>query len=355
MKKLLLALILIPLLGILSCQEEEDLEVIDDVDTITRNSGLTSLIARISKNPTAFDDFIDQNPATRVEFPFSVTVNSSDTYTLTETSDYQLLIQNLEDTSIQDDIAIDFPVEVSLPNYQILSVNNADELQNINWDSFDTTEVDCISIEYPIEIYIYNDINVEQDEVDITSDQELYDFLNTMPSEDFFYQIEYPIDVFIEAQEVEINDATALDDQINNLPQNCFEPLLYDNQPSQGGGNDDDVEALTNFITDGTFVVSFLTDDGEEVNEFTNLFFQFSTDNTILVDDQDVDDIFDPVGQWSIVQDDGALELILEFDDSDFGEMDDDWQVVDFSNGVTLSLIDESSDGDDDELLLNKL
>jgi hypothetical protein len=355
MKKLLLALILIPLLGILSCQEEEDLEVIDDVDTITRNSGLTSLIARISKNPTAFDDFIDQNPATRVEFPFSVTVNSSDTYTLTETSDYQLLIQNLEDTSIQDDIEIDFPVEVSLPNYQILSVNNADELQNINWDSFDTTEIDCISIEYPIEIYIYNDLNVEQDEVDITSDQEFYDFLNNMPSEDFFYQMEYPIDVFIEAQEVEINDATALDDQINNLPQNCFEPLLYDNQPSQGGGNDDDVEALTNFITDGTFVVSFLTDDGEEVNEFTNLFFQFSTDNTILVDDQDVDDIFDPVGQWSIAEQDGALELILEFDDSDFGEMDDDWQVVDFSNGVTLSLIDESSDGDDDELVLNKL
>jgi hypothetical protein len=35
--------------------------------------------------------------------------------------------------------------------------------------------------------------------------------------------------------------------------------------------------------------------------------------------------------------------------------MDDDWQVVDFSNGVTLSLIDESTDGDDDELLLNKL
>ena len=355
MKKSLLALLLISFAGILSCQEEEDLEVINDVDTITRSNDLTSLIARISKNPTAFDDFIDQNPATRVEFPFSVTVNSSDTYTLTETSDYQLLIQNLEDTAIQDDIAIDFPVEVSLPDYQILSVNNADELESINWNAFNTSEIGCISIEYPIEIYIYNDLNVEQDEVDISSDQQLYDFLNIMPSEDFFYQVEYPIDIVIEAQEVEISDATELEDQINSLPQDCFEPLLYDNQPSQGGGNDDDVEALTNFITDGTFVVSFLTDDGEEVNEFTNLFFQFNTDNSILVDDQDVDDIFDPVGQWSIVQDDGELELILEFDDSDFGEMDDDWQVVDFSNGVTLSLIDESSDGDDDELVLNKL
>jgi hypothetical protein len=160
--------------------------------------------------------------------------------------------------------------------------------------------------------------------------------------------------VIIDNNEVDIADATELENAINDLPQACFEPLLFDNQPSQGGG-DDDVEALTNFITEGTFVVSFLTDDGEEVFEFDNTFFQFDQNNNILADDEDVDQDFDPVGQWSIAQDDGELELILNFDDSDFGEMDDDWQVVDFSNGVTLSLIDQSSDGDDDELVLNKL
>jgi len=339
---------------LLACQEEEDIEQIEDVNTTTKNTTFTSLISRISKNPTAFDDFIDQNEATRVEFPFSVTLNNTTTIDLIDDTDYQILIQELENTPIQDDIQIDFPVTVSLPDYQSLSVNDNTELQNITWSGFDPSEINCLTIDFPIEIYSYNDLNVEQEEFDIDTDTALYNFLNNMPNDGFFYQIEYPIDVIIDNNEVDIADATELENTIANLPQSCFEPLLFDNQPSQGGG-DDDVEALTNFITEGTFVVSFLTDDGEEVFEFDNTFFQFDQNNNILADDEDVDQDFDPVGQWSIAQDDGELELILNFDDSDFGEMDDDWQVVDFSNGVTLSLIDQSSDGDDDELVLNKL
>jgi len=339
---------------LLACQEEEDIEQIEDVNTTTKNSSFTSLLSRVSKNPTAFDDFIDQNEATRVEFPFSVTLNNANTVNLTSDADYQTLIQELENTLIQDDIQIDFPVTVSLPDYQSLSVNDNTELQNITWNGFDPSEINCWTIDFPIEIYSYNDLNVEQEEFDIDTNTELYNFLNNMPNDGFFYQIEYPIEVIIDNNEVDIADANELENTISNLPQACFEPLLYDNQPSQGGG-DDDVEALTNFITEGTFVVSFLTDDGEEVFEFDNIFFQFDENNNILADDEDVDQNFDPVGQWSIAQDDGELELILNFDDSDFGEMDDDWQVVDFSNGVTLSLIDQSSDGDDDELVLNKL
>ena len=339
---------------LLACQEEEDIEQIEDVNTTTKNSSFTSLLSRVSKNPTAFDDFIDQNEATRVEFPFSVTLNNTTTIDLIDDTDYQILIQELENTDFQDDIQIDFPVTVSLPDYQTIPVNDLTELQNINWNSFDPSEINCLAIDYPIEIISYNDLNVEQEEFDIDTDTALYNFLNNMPNDGFFYQIEYPIDVIIDDNEVDIADATELENAINDLPQACFEPLLYDNQPSQGGG-DDDVEALTNFITEGTFVVSFLTDDGEEVFEFDNTFFQFDQNNNILADDEDVDQDFDPVGQWSIAQDDGELELMLNFDDSDFGEMDDDWQVVDFSNGVTLSLIDQSSDGDDDELVLNKL
>ena len=140
------------LLAIVSCQEEEDIEQIEDVNTTTKNTSVTSLVSRISKNPTAFDDFIDQNEATRVEFPFSVTLNNSTTVNLNSDADYQTLIQQLENTAIQDEIQIDFPATVSLPNYQSLTVNDTTELQNINWNGFDPSEINCLSINYPIRI-----------------------------------------------------------------------------------------------------------------------------------------------------------------------------------------------------------
>ena len=348
-------LILLALLT-LACQKEEDIEQIEDVNTMTKNTIFTSLISGISKNPTAFDDFIDQNPDTRVEFPFSVTLNNTNTINLNDEGDYQTLIQELENTDIQDEIQIDFPATVSLPDYQSLTVNDATELQNIDWNGFNTSEINCLSINYPIEIISYNNLNIEQEDFEIDSDIELFNFLNNMPNDEFFYQLEYPVTVIVNNNEVDIEDATELENIITDLPQSCFEPLLYDNQPSQGGGGDnDDIEAFTNFITEGTFVVSFLTSDGEEVFEFEDSFFQFDENGNILADDEDADNDFEIVGQWSVTIEDAQIVFELDFDDSFFGEMDDDWQVIDFSNGVTLSLIDESTDGDDDELVLDKL
>ena len=271
-------LILLALLT-LACQEEEDIEQIEDINTTTKNTTFTSLISRISKNPTAFDDFIDQNPATRVEFPFSVTLNNTNTINLIDDADYQNLIQELENTDIQDEIQIDFPVTVSLPNYESLTVNDVAELQNIDWTGFNPIEINCLSIDYPIEIISYNNLNIEQEEFDIDSDIELFNFLNNMPNDEFFYQLEYPLTVVVNNNEVDIEDATELQNTISNLPQSCFEPLIYDNQPSQGGGGDgdnDDIEAFTNFVTEGTFVVSTITSDGEEVFEFEDFFFNLT-------------------------------------------------------------------------------
>ena len=336
------------LLMLSACQDEEDIEVINNENGLSANSALTNNLKRLTQNPTAFDNFIDNSSKISVDFPFEVTVNSTDNVSLNTDADYQNLIAILEATPEEDVIELNFPVSVSQVNYLSQTIGSQNELTNFLTDLPASDEVNCVEFIYPFSIQFFDASNSFIDTQNVNNRAQLFNFLNELAQNNFFYQIEYPIEADVEGTSVLINSNAEFNTTFNTLSQACFEPLLFENIADGGGGGEEplDIEALINFVTDGDFQVTLLTDDGENNTEFEGIIFNFNPDNNIIADGQQV-------GEWIAFIEDDAITFELDFDDSDFGELDDDWEVVSFEDN-TLTLIDESSDGDSTDLVFTK-
>ena len=72
-----------------SCQKEE-MVIIDENnnETLTSTSPLTGLITRVSQNPTAIDNVLDNSSCFKVKLPVTVIVNGQNIVVATET-DYK--------------------------------------------------------------------------------------------------------------------------------------------------------------------------------------------------------------------------------------------------------------------------
>lgn len=341
---------------LLACQSEEDIQVVNSDNGSSNNSALTSNLKRLTQNPTAFDNFIDNSSKIRVEFPFEVNVNSTTNVNLQNTADYQNLIDVLEATPIEDEVVLSFPVTVSTINYNSQTLNSEDELTQFLQNQNSSDEVNCVELVFPLSLQFFDLSNTFIDTQIINNRAQLFNFLNDLNQNNFFYQIDYPIEADVQGTAQFINSNAEFNITFNGLLSSCFEPLLFNNvSDDDPGDNDPNLNTFISFVTDGDFVVSFLSDeDGESNIEFSEYIFRFNTDNTITVEDGTAQ-VFDEIGEWTAFIEENQIIFDLDFDDSDFGELDDDWEVVSFDDGVTLSLIDTSSDGDIDELVLNKL
>jgi len=349
--------LLLSFILLFACQSEEDTQIINNENGLSGNSALTNNLKRLTQNPTAFDNFIDNSSKIKVDFPFEVTVNSTTNVNLQNTSDYQNLIDVLEATAIEDDIALSFPLTVSTINYTAQTINSEAELTQFLQNLNASDEVNCVELVFPISLQFFDLSNTFIDTQTINNRAQLFNFLEDLSQNGFFYQLDYPVEADVEGATQFINSNAEFNITFNGLSSSCFEPLLFNNiaDDDPGGGDPVNLNAFIDFVTEGDFIVSGLTSDGQEIFDFSEYVFRFEENNNIIADDDDVDQVFDVIGQWTATIEEDVIIFDLDFDDSDFGEMDDDWEVVSFDNGVTLSLIDTSSDGDTDELLLNKL
>jgi len=62
----------------------------------------------------------------------------------------------------------------------------------------------------------------------------------------------------------------------------------------------------------------------------------------------------DVVGTWSAYLDDDVIVFEMDFENSFYGELDEDWNVVSYDE-TNLNLVDISSDGDSSTLVFTKL
>ncbi|RRO15948.1 hypothetical protein [Flavobacteriaceae bacterium 14752] len=345
------------LLMLIACQSEEDTQIVNNNNGLSANSALTNNLKRLTQNPTAFDNFIDNSSKIRVDFPFEVTVNTTTNVSLQNTADYQNLINVLEATPIEDEIELNFPASVSTVNYNSQTINSESELSQFLQNLNASEEVNCVELVYPISLQFFDLSNTFIDTQTINNRAQLFNFLEDLSQNGFFYQFEYPIEADIEGTTQFINSNAEFNITFNGLSSSCFEPLLFNNvaDDDPGDGDPDDLNTFIDFITSGDFIVSSLLNDGITNTSFDGDVFRFNLDNTISVDDGG-SGIFQQVGQWTATVDDGdgVIEFDLVFDNPDFDDLDEDWDVVSF-NTLTLALINNSSDGETNELVLVKL
>ena len=330
-----------------ACQSEEDIEFINNDKGLGANSALTNNLKRLTQNPTAFDNFIDNSSKISVDFPFEVTVNSTTNVNLNADADYQNLIDVLEATEIQDNIELNFPLSVSTVNYNSQTINSEAELTQFLQNLNGTDEVNCVELVFPISINFFDLSNTFIDLQVINNRAQFFNFLEDLNQNGFFYQLDYPIEADVEGTTQFINSNAEFNITFNGLLSSCFEPLLYNNIADDDPGDDPlNLNEFISFVTDGNFQVTFLTDDGENNTEFDGIIFNFNPDNNIIADG-------DQVGEWTAFIENDTITFELDFDDSDFGELDDDWEVVSFED-TTLILLDESTDGDSTDLIFTR-
>lgn len=321
-----------------SCQNEEN-EVIQDSNTnsITVNSPLAGLLMRVSQNPTSNDNVLDNSSCFSVQLPVSVIVNNQQIVVSTA-ADYQL-VQDAIDAFSDDDDLVNFiyPITLNFENFTSIIVNNPSELDDIidecdEDDGFD--EIDCITLIYPISINIYNSNNQLAETVVINSNSQLFNFLENLEN-NVYVAIQFPISMQnSQGQTIVINNNDELEDAIEDAIDDC------DDDSNNNVGNN----ALSSILSSGTWYVSYFFDDVDETSNYSGYIFTFNSNGNVVA----VKNSITINGQWSSFIDSGEEKLELNFNSITFEELNDDWEVVEYtSNQVRLKDVSGGNGGTD--------
>ncbi|MGY5353845.1 hypothetical protein [Wenyingzhuangia sp. IMCC45467] len=331
--KLLTAILFISFLGLTSCQEEVDIENGENPNTNSANSETASNLERTAMYDGSFDDFLDGTSCSSILFPVTAIVNDTEV-TLRNQLDYELVLNILGEIINDDDsIRLQFPFTVKLSNYTEVEVTNQTEYNAIMNACSEAEEekenaINCLNIHYPITLLTYN-LSIEQTgSAVLTSDQELYAYMNNFGDDEMF-SIKYPITATFEGDtQVTITSDAELQTQISD----CI-----DNDETMEEA-EEDAETMENILVEGAFrVESYVNAGVDSANNYANYTIDFANDltctaiNTSNALAEKAEGTFTVASKMEVF-------LTLEFSgNSNFELLNDAWTITSYSNSsITL-------------------
>jgi len=334
MKAIQYVIVSLILLATFSCQKEEEEVIIQDAkENLNGRTPLTNLISRVTQNPTSIDNVLDNSSCFSVQLPVTILLNG-DTITVNTEADYQLVQDAINASSWDDDIVhFNFPITIQFQNFTTQVLNDSDDFEDVlddcgTDDGFD--EIDCISFNYPITINVYNTNNELASTVTIVSNSQLYNFLDNI-DDSIYIALSYPISLTdSNGNSIVINSNNQLEDFIDNAIDDC-----------------DDSGVVTPFNLTGTWHVSYYFEgDDDETNNYNGYDFTFFVGGNIEVEKNGNYSN----GLWTKYIDGGQDWLELDFDDSDLGDLEEDWRIIEYT-ATQLRLKHTSGGGGDTEYL----
>lgn len=319
-------------LFLMSCQTEENEVIQDPNQNLTNISPLTTLMTRVTQNPTSGDNIMDNSSCFSVVLPTTVIVNGQNIVVSTQ-ADYQTVQDAIDAFSNDDDIVnFIYPITIQFQNFSTQVLQNSDDLDDViddcgEDDGFD--EIDCISFNFPIVINVYNANNQLANTITINNNTDLYNFLENLEDNEYV-AIQYPISLIdSNGVNVTITSNDQLEDVIEDSIDDC------DDSPSGGGST-----TLSSIIVDGTWYVSYFFDDTDETSDYAGYNFTFNVSGTATA----VKNTTTINGSWSNYIDSGDEKLEFSFDGSVLDELEDDWEVTEYS-ATQIRLKDVSGGG----------
>lgn len=319
-------------LFLMSCQTEENEVIQDPNQNLTNVSPLTTLMTRVTQNPTSGDNIMDNSSCFSVVLPATVIVNGQNIVVSTQ-ADYQTVQDAIDAFSNDDDIVnFIYPITIQFQNFSTQVLQNSDDLDDViddcgEDDGFD--EIDCISFNFPIVINVYNANNQLANTITINNNTDLYNFLENLEDNEYV-AIQYPISLIdSNGVNVTITSNDQLEDVIEDSIDDC------DDSPSGGGSS-----TLSSIIVEGTWYVSYFFDDTDETLDYAGYNFTFNVSGTATA----VKNTTTINGSWSNYIDSGDEKLEFSFDGSVLDELEDDWEVTEYS-ATQIRLKDVSGGG----------
>jgi hypothetical protein len=326
----------------ISCQNEEIVVEETPQETLTPTSNLTSLIGRVSQNPTALDNVIDNSSCFSVVLPVTVIVNNQQIVVSNQT-DYQLVVNAINAFSNDDDIVnFVYPISITYQNFQTQVIETPDELDDVLDDcdeDEDFDEIDCIQIQYPITVNVYNTNTQTPQTVTITSNSSLFNFLAGLNASQVF-AINYPISVTASnGQTIVINSNSQLLDFIEEAIDDCDD-----------NGNPVNSSELSSLLTSGTWKITYFFDESDQTSQYSGYNFTFNSNGST----QATANNFNSSGTWSAFIDSGDIKLLLNYQSAQLEEINEDWRVLEFSATVVKLKHVSGGNGGTDYLTFTK-
>lgn len=319
-------------LFLMSCQTEENEVIQDPNQNLSNVSPLTTLMTRVTQNPTSGDNIMDNSSCFSVVLPATVIVNGQNIVVSTQ-ADYQTVQDAIDAFSNDDDIVnFIYPITIQFQNFSTQVLQDSDDLDDViddcgEDDGFD--EIDCISFNFPIVINVYNANNQLANTITINNNTDLYNFLENLEDNEYV-AIQYPISLIdSNGVNVTITSNDQLEDVIEDSIDDC------DDSPSGGGSS-----TLSSIIVEGTWYVSYFFDDTDETSDYAGYNFTFNVSGNATA----VKNTTTINGSWSNYIDSGDEKLEFSFNGSVLDELEDDWEVIEYS-ATQIRLKDVSGGG----------
>lgn len=320
-----------------SCQKEEETIVREDTQSFVKTSPIAGLLSRISQNPTAKDNVLDNSSLISMQLPVTVIVNGN-TITINSPDDYQLVQNTIDAYSNDDDVVhCSFPIVIEFQNYATQAVNNYIQMNDAiaacgQDDGFD--EIDCISLIYPIVINLYDSNNQIASSVTVTSNSNLFNFLDNL-NNNTFVAISFPISaVNLTGQTQVINSNVELSNFMEDAIDDC------DDDASNGASGQ---ALLSQILLNDSWNISYCFYDGtNETSNYLGYNFTFHSNKTVVAqrNSSSID------GNWDISDDNDHQRLSLYFDGSSLHNVETSWRVIEY-NAAIIKLKKQNSDTTD--------
>lgn len=276
------------ILSLSSCRTEDDL-IIDPPaeEAIQPNSTVANLMSRTASNDGSNDNIIDSANCLTVQLPVTVTVNGIE-LEINDDDGYEEIediIDQFEDDI--DSIDISYPITVILVDFSTVVVNSNSELlslaANCIGENENDDDIECIDFQYPITASIFNENNDLIDNVVISNDNDMYDFIDDL-DEFSAVTINFPLTVILaDGSSQTINSIQELESTIELADDSCDEDDDYDY-------DDDDCDSCTTNDLNTVFsgcsewtVDKLERSDNDLEDTYVGYLFAFNNDGTITV------------------------------------------------------------------------
>lgn len=315
-------LVLLLAVFFLSCQNEEVVINNPEENTLSTASTLAGLVAQVTLNDGSEDNIIDNSSCVSIVLPVTVIVNGQELVISTE-DDYKLIERVFDESADDvDELVIIFPIKVVLPDFSELELNNYDELEDLVEDCLeggDDLDIECLDFKYPINISVYDSASQTTNVVEISNDQDLYEFLSS--AEDYLlFTINYPVTLILsDSSELEVNSNLELELIIDEVEDSCDE-----DDDSDYSDDDIDNTEFNMTLLNSAWLVTYHFDEEDLTQEFMDMIFVFKPEEVVQV----FTDLAIYEGEWDSYGDDGTIELEFDFSDFPLEYLDkDDWEV----------------------------
>lgn len=347
-----------------SCTRDETLTVPAQEESFDANSPLSNLMMRTSQDSSA-PESIDC-----IDFVYPITFfiyDSSQQQTGTQTvNNDQELFNFLTGLNAGVSVAIDFPIQVILQDGSTVEVNSNSELLSLISDCMNNSN----QVPSDFEQILTTDswfVTYFFDDTDQTNNFSGYEFTfatdntaqatnganivngtwnvtgGSTPDLNLFFGTSSPFDELNE--DWDIIEATQDIIRLKHISggNGDVDFLTYERTPNTGGGGGGGgTGPLADTLTDGTWFVTLLNDDGnDETCDYQPYEFTFNNDQTVVA----VSPNNTVNGTWEVTSSSSGVDLILNFEttgsNDPFDDLNDDWDVLGFDS-QSINLIDVS-------------